>query len=263
VTPARRRLAAGVALAAALLSACAGTGAPERDTGPVISEVGTPRERARAHTELAAAYFGRGNLGVALEEVRLALKADTGYAPAYNLLGLVRMDLRENEKAQDAFERALRINPGDPDTNHNYGWFLCQTGHEEEGVRHFLNAVRNPLYALPQKTYALAAACVLRKNNEKDALDFYDRSLRLDPTYPPALIGLAQLRYRRGELRDARALIGRYNKSVEPTAESLWLGLRVERKLGDRAAEGSYATQLRRRFAGSREYQDMQKGRYE
>jgi type IV pilus assembly protein PilF len=263
VSPAQLRLAAAVVLAAGLLSGCAGTGGTETDTGPVISDVGAPRERARAHTELASAYLGRGNVGVALEEARLAIKADSNYAPAYNLLGLVHMDLRENQQAQDAFERALRLNPADPDTNHNYGWFLCQTGHEDEGVRHFLSAVRNPLYALPQKTYALAATCVLQKNNEKDALEFYDRSLRLDATYPPALLGLAQLRYRRGELGDARALIGRYNKVVEPTAESLWLGLRVERKLGDRAAEGTYATQLRRRFAGSREYQDMQKGRFE
>ena len=258
---------AATALIAASLAGCAGSGSFDStrvaDTGPVIGEVSAPRERARAHTELAAAYLGRGSVGVALEEIRLALNADSGYAPAYNLLGLVHMDLRENPQAEDAFERSLRINPADPDTNHNFGWFLCQTGREEEGVRHFLTAVRNPLYALPQKTYALAATCVLKKNNEKDALDFYDRSLRLDPTYPPALLGLAQLRYRRGEFRDARQLVGRYNKAVDPTAESLWLALRVERRLGDRVAEGSYATQLRRRFAGSKEYQELQKGRFE
>jgi type IV pilus assembly protein PilF len=262
VSVARVRALALALLAACQLAACAGSGSSD-DGGPIIGEVGAPRDRARAHTELAAAYLERGNLGVALEETRLALRADSGYAPAYNLLGLVQMDLRENGEAEHAFERALRLNPADPDTNHNFGWFLCRTGREEESVKYFLNAVRNPLYARPQKTYALAATCVLQKNNEKDALDFFDRSLRLDPTYPPALIGLAQLRYRRGELRDARALVGRYNKAVEPSAESLWLALRIERRLGDRVAESSYATQLRRRFAGSREYQQLQKGRYE
>lgn len=262
MSPARIRFAIPI-LSLAALAGCAGSGGSDSDTGPIIGEVGPPSARARAHTELASAYLGRGNVGVALEEARLALKADSGYAPAYNVLGLVHMDLRENAQAEDAFERALRINPSDPDTNHNFGWFLCQTGREEEGVRHLLAAVRNPLYALPQKTYALAATCVLRKNNEKEALDFFDRALRLDPTYPPALIGLAQLKYRRGDLGDARQLVGRYNKAVEPTAESLWLALRVERRLGDRVAEGSFANQLRRRFAGSKEYQDLQKGRFE
>jgi len=61
---------------------------------------------------------------VALSEARIAIAADSGYAPAYNLLGLVYGDLREKELAEEAFQRALRFNPNDPDTNHNYAWFL-------------------------------------------------------------------------------------------------------------------------------------------
>jgi type IV pilus assembly protein PilF len=264
-------------LAAALLTACAGTPpdmaqtsmesstiAREGEaTGSVIGEVGPARERAKAHTELAAAYYGRGNMSVALEEVRQALAAEANYAPAYNVLGLVHMDLRENTAAQQAFERALRINANDPDTNHNFGWFLCQTNREEQSLRYFLAAVRNPLYATPQKSYSVAASCALQKKNERDAVDFLTRALRIDPSYPPALLTLAQLRYQHGELDEARELVGRFNKLIEPSAESLWLALRIERRLGDRGAEASFANQLRRRFAGTREYEDMQKGRFE
>jgi type IV pilus assembly protein PilF len=57
--------------------------------------------------------------------------------------------------------------------------------------------------------------------------------------------------------------VGRYNKIAEPSAESLWLALRIERKLGDSSATTSYANQLRRRFSGSKEYQDLQKGRFD
>ena len=48
-----------------------------------------------------------------------------------------------------------------------------------------------------------------------------------------------------------------------PSAASLWLGLRVERRLGRRTAELSYADQLRRRFPGSSEAQALQRGGYE
>lgn len=260
-------------LAVSLAGCAAGSGVGERsfdgssepsvDTGAVISEMSAPRERARIHTELAVAYFERGNMGVALEELRVALAADPDYAPAYNVLGLVHMDLKETELAQNNFERALRISPNDPDVNHNYGWFLCQTGREEQSLKFFLVAVKNALYATPQKSYAIAGSCALRKNMDRDALDYFERALRLDPGYPPALVNLAQLRYRRGELAEARELIGRFNKLLDGTAESLWLALRIERKLGDKSAENHYATQLRRQFAGSREYQDLIKGRYE
>src|SRR5204863_4126619 len=260
--------AATVLAGVASLFGCAGgplSGAlpGETDSGAVIGEVAGGRERARIHTELAGSDYQRGNLGVALSEARIAIAADSGYAPAYNVLGLVYGDLREKDLAEEAFERSLRFNHNDPDTNHNYAWFLCENKREEESIRYFLMAVRHPLYATPQKSYAMAAVCAMRKNNERDAYDYLERALKLDPNYHPALINLAQLKYRRGELDGARTLVGRYNKLAEPTAESLWLALRIERKVGDSSSVTSYANQLRRRFPGSKEYQELQKGRFE
>ena len=49
----------------------------------------------------------------------------------------------------------------------------------------------------------------------------------------------------------------------EPNAESLWLALRIERKLGNREAEAGYASQLRRRFKDSAEYKSLLQGQYE
>jgi len=256
-------LAAASALLGCSSSPLSGDVPGAADSGPVIGEVASARDRARIHTELAGSYYQRGNLAVALSEARIAAAADSSYAPAYNLLGLVYSDLREKDLAEEAFERALRINPNDPDANHNYAWFLCENKREEESIRYFLLAVRYPLYATPQKSYTMAATCALRKNNEKDAYEYLERALKLDPSYYPALINLAQLKYRRGELDGARVLVVRYNKVAEPTSESLWLAVRIERKLGDSSASTSYANQLRRRFPGSKEYQDMQKGRFD
>lgn len=235
----------------------------QENTGPIIGEVAAARERARVHTELAGAYYQKGNLGVALSEARVAIAADSDYAPAYNVLGLVYSDLHETSEAQDAFERSLRLNPSDPDANHNYAWFLCENKREEESIRYFLLAVRHPLYATPQKSYVMAAVCAERKNKQRDAEDYLERALRLDPNYTPALINLAHVKYRRGELTAAGELVGRYNRLSEPTAESLWLGLRIERKRGNSSAVTRYANQLRRGFPASKEYQDMQKGRFE
>ena len=258
---------AAILLAAAALAGCAssklGSDVPGEDTGAVIGEQAAPRERARIHTELAGSYYQRGNLGVALSEARIAVAADSGYAPAYNLLGLVYSDLRETDRADEAFQKALSINPSDPDANHNYAWFLCENKREPESIRYFLLAVRYPLYATPQKSYTMAATCALRMGNDKDASEYLERALKLDANYTPALINLAQLKYRRGELDGARVLVGRYNKIAEPTSESLWLAVRIERRLGDSAASSSYANQLRRRFPGSKEYQDLQKGRFD
>lgn len=258
----------GASLASALLAGCAGitspaTAEPTIDTPALVGETGDPRNRAKLHTELAALYYGRGNMAVALEELRTATSADSSYAPAYGLYGLVYMDLRENALAQTSFERGLRLSPTDPDLNHNYGRFLCFSGREAEGIKYFLQAVRNPLYPTPWRSYAAAGVCAMRKDNLKDAEDYFQRALRLDPNEPSALLQMGQIRYRQGNLDEARKYVSRYNRLVEPTAESLWLALRVERKAGERYAEASYASQLRRRFSGSREYQLLQRGEYD
>jgi type IV pilus assembly protein PilF len=248
-----------------LVAACTGTAPPEGPSADtrIVGEVGDPRNRARIHTDLAGAYMERGNMGVALEELRIAVAADPGYAPAHSMLGLVYMDLRENELAAQSLERALRLSPNDADINHNYGVFLCQTQREPDSIRYFMQAIKNPLYSAPWRSYSAAGVCTLRTKNSKEAEQYFERALRLEPDEPASLINLGQIRYRQGKLDEARRLVSRYNKLSDPSAESLWLALRIERKSGERVAEQSYANQLRRRYPASAEYQAMQRGKFD
>jgi len=251
------------ALAALILLAGCASKPEEPETGTIVGEVGDPRNRARVHTELAAAYYDRGNMAIALEELRLATTADSSYAPAHSMFGVVYADLKETSKADDSFQRALRLSPNDPDINHAYGWFLCQTSHEKESIGYFLQAIRNPLYGAPSRSYTAAGVCSLRMKNTKDAEEFFVRALKLDADDPGALLQLAQIRYRQGSMEDARKLVSRHLKLASPSPESLWLAVKTERKLGERTAEQSYANQLRRRFPGSPEYQALQRGNYD
>ena len=226
-------------------------------------EVPEPRYRAQLHTELGAAYFGRGQLGVALEELNTALKADSGYAPAYNLLGLVYMALREDDKAEEHFRRSLSLDGADSDAHNNYGWFLCQRGKIDDSLRHFMAALKNPLYATPDKPYLNAGICSRKRGDDKDAEEFFQKSLRLQPQQPQALFHLADINYKRGNYDAAKNFIGRFSQMSVPSAESLWLGVRIERKLGNRNDEASYGLQLRKMFPDSPEAQALRSGKYE
>ncbi|MEO8719213.1 MAG: type IV pilus biogenesis/stability protein PilW [Burkholderiales bacterium] len=236
---------------------------PVGNTGTIVGEPTAPRNRARIHTELGTAYYARGNMSVALEELRTAVAADPSYATAYGVLGLVYMELRENVLAEQNFERALSYAPGDPDINHNYGWFLCQIGREDEARPYFRRALENPLYATPARTYAAAGSCALRTGDLATADENLQRALRIDPNLAVAQLQFAQLRYRQGRFDEARRILAQHAALAQPSAESLWLALRVEQRLGARAAEQSYAIQLRRRFPGSPEFQALQRGNYE
>jgi len=132
-------------MALALLAGCAAAPQPEGpqiESGAIVGNSTDPRNRARIRTELASLYYARGSMNIALEELRLAIAADPNFATAHGMFGLVYMELRENALAQGSFERALSLSPDDPDINHNYGWFLCQTNRENESIKYFMQAVR-------------------------------------------------------------------------------------------------------------------------
>ena len=239
------------------------TQGPELETGQIIGEVGEPRNRARLHTELAALYYSRGNMGVALDELRIAASADSNYAPTYSMFGLVYMDLRERGLAEENFQRALKLSPNDPDINHNYGWYLCQTDREQQSVEYFLRAIRNPLYQKPWRSYSAAGACLLRIGKVEEAEAMVQQALKINARDPRANLQMGEIRYRQGAYDEAQRWLRRFGEVSPPTAASLWLGVRIENKLGQRMNEASLAAQLRRRFPGSPEYQKLQRGEYD
>jgi type IV pilus assembly protein PilF len=75
---------------------------------------------------------------------------------------------------------------------------------------------------------------------------------------------LANLFYQRGNLDEAKIYLNDVDQGDgAAVAEALWLGVRLERKLGNKAGEGNYAAQLRNRYPTSKEYQAFLKGNFE
>ena len=227
------------------------------------AEQGDRMESARLRTELGFNYFLRGQMAVALEEVRSAIESNRNYAPAYNVLGLIHMDLGQNALSEEAFKRALTLMPGDSDTLNNYGWFLCQTKRERESIAFFMQALKDPLYPTPYKPYLNAGTCSQRSGDEAAAEGYFRRAFDLDPGNASTMLKLGELYLKKNDMEKARFYTDRINRNFDPTAESLWLALRIERKSGDRASETSYAAQLRRRFPNSQEFLRLQQGQFE
>ena len=232
------------------------------DHAPAVTD---PQSRARVHTELGAAYFQTGAMAVALEHLRVALTADARYFQTYSVRGLVYTSLKEYGKAEEDFKRALEIAPNDPEVNNNYGWFLCETGKERQSIAYFLNALKSPLYETPERAYANAGTCAMKAGDLEGAQSYLLKALQLsrDGGVVPRF-QLALLFYKRNNLEESRAYLNEIVKVLDPpTAEVLWLGIRLERKLSNQAAESNYASQLRSRYPTSVEYQEFLKGNFE
>lgn len=209
--------------------------------------------------------FQAGDMAVALEGLRIGLDADSRFFQAYSVRGLGHGALKEHAKAEAVFKRALYLAPDDAEVNNNYGWYLCESGKERQSITYFLNALKSPLYETPERAYANAGTCALKAGDLEGAQRYLLQAVQLSRDGAPAArLQLAKLFYQRSILEEARVYLADALRMMEPpTAEALWLGVRLERKLGNRANEGGYAAQLRSRYPTSPEYQEFLKGNFE
>jgi type IV pilus assembly protein PilF len=245
-----------------LLVTLAGCGTPSGGQQAAVDQVESrAHTSAKLHTELAGSYYERMQLGVALGEIDKALQADRNYAPAYNMRGLIHMDLREYKEAEEDFQQSLRLDKNDSETHNNYGWFLCQHGKEKDSVPHFMAALKNPLYRTPERAYLNAGLCSKKAGNSKDAEEFLQRALLVQPGLPQALLAMAELSFANGNYAAAKKYFTKFSeKSENLTAEQLWLAVRVERKIGDSNSEASYSMQLRKHFPDAHETKLLMRG---
>src|SRR5687768_10833013 len=167
----------------------------------------TNRQRAEIHTELAAGYYERAQMNVALEELGIAEKLDPTYPRIYSLYGLVYAMLNDRPNAEQQFKRALELSPNDPDTRHNWGWYLCTHGRERESIAEFDVAIRNPLYRTPEIALVNAGKCSAAFGDTSAADQYFRRALQLRPNDTAAAYNLALLSYKAGRLPESRSLM--------------------------------------------------------
>lgn len=220
--------------------------------------------RARLRLELASLYFGRGQTATALDELKAALAARPDMPEAIGLRGLILASMGDARGAEESFQRALQLRPGDGDTLHNYGWFLCQQRRYDEADLQFRTAAAQPQYGETVRTLLAQGVCQARAGRWADAERTLSRSYELDPSNPATAYNLADVLLRRGELARARFYVQRINAvPALVSAQSLWLAARIERRLGNTEAMAEHGRQLRTRFPQSTESLQFERGQFD
>lgn len=231
----------------------------------IVTESDEPdaRKRARIRLELAVGYFEQGQTTIALDELKQSIAADPNYGESYNLRGLIYMRLNDFRFAEESFKRALVINPRDSNVMHNLGWLMCQQAKYPESLQIFFQALANPMYGERAKTLRAQGLCEMRAGLRAEAEKSLLRSYELDAGNPVTAYNLATLLLQRGDFVRSQFYVRRLNNGELANAESLWLGIKVERKMENRDAMMQLAGQLEKRYPQSRETAAYQRGAFD
>lgn len=256
----------GIAVVLLALSGCVASGRapakPEVAAVQAAPEGGDIARRAQIRMELAASYLQAGQATVALQEVAQAIALEPRNADAYALQGLILLGMRDYPAARNSLQQSLSLKPGDPRTLHNMGWLDCLEGRYAQGVAVLDRVLDSPRYAESSKTLMTKAMCQRQAGDVAAAEKTFLQAYEMDAGNPVIAYHLADLLFRRQELERARFYARRLNNGEYANAESLWLGIRVEKAMGDKAAVRQLADQLQRRFPDSKEWQRYEQGAF-
>lgn len=243
-----KRLRLPLAFTAALLLAA--------QPGPAAAKSMSKEERARAaavNAQLGITYMRQDNLAAAREKIEKALEQYPNTAETQMAAGFLYDRLGDDRKAASHYQHAARLGKENPDVLNNVAVYMCRKGDKARGVEYFLQAAKSALYRTPEVAYTNAGRCARADGRTKDAEQYFRKAISISPELPDALLQLADLEHETGNDLPARAFLQRYNDAVAPSAESLWLGYRIERALGDGEQAAAYARRLRSDFPGSTE----------
>ncbi len=246
------------------LAGCASNASNAGTNSDLVTDSDEPdnRKRARLRLELAVAYFDKGQTTDALDHLKQSIGADPTLFEAYNLRGLIYMRLNDVPLAEESFRRALAMNPKAASVQHNYGWLLCQQSRYAEAMQLFGSALTNPAYGDRAKTWMAQGLCQQRSGQLADAESSLSRSYELDAGNPITAYNLSTILFQRGEFVRAQFYVRRLNNSELANAESLWLGIKVERRMDNREAMAQLGAQLKKRYPLSREYAAFERGAF-
>lgn len=242
--------AALFAVFASLLAGCVSTG----KVNPMDTHKG--RDQAReAYVQLGLGYLQEGNSERAKVPLREALALDAADPDANAALALVFQVEGENPLAEQHFRKALSKRGNDARILNNYGSFLFEQKRYKEAYDLFQKSAADPLYTERSRVFENLGITALALGQRSEAVQYLERSLRLNNKQPRALLEMAELSYQDRQYVPARGYYEGYSQLSEQNARSLLLGIRLAQVFQDKNKAASLGLQLKRLYPGTPEYQ--------
>ena len=233
-----------------LLTGCVTTTTTNRTPTPDGIDKGNA---ANLNYELGARYYRNGNYALARDRLLLSIELDSKNAVAHYTLALTYEQLENLRLATDSYEKAVRIAPRDFNVQNAYAVFLCNNENFDEAREHFDRAIKVTENDYSESTMTNAGVCMMQKPDHELAESYFRQALARKPNYGEALLQLSVLKFSTEDYLGARAFLQRYLSATVPSAGVLYLGVRIEEKLGDDRARTDYSNRILRDFPESAE----------
>jgi type IV pilus assembly protein PilF len=235
-----------------LMAGCVSTTTSTGSSGQSDAKA-DPADAAELNYQLGARYYRNGSYELARDRLLGSIKLDPKNAIAHYTLALTYEKLGNLRLATESYENAVRVAPNDYNVQNAYAVFLCNQRQFEDARKQFDRAIKVRENDTSEITMTNAGVCMMQQPDVVAAEEYFRAALMRKSNYGEALIQMSLLKFSTEDYLSARAFLQRYLSTNVATSGVLYLGVRIEERLGDDRAKTDYSNQILRDFPQSPE----------
>jgi len=225
-------------------------------SSPTPQGKASPKLAAEYNTRLAIAYMQQGRMDLAQNKLSEALRQAPEMPAVHNALALYYERTGRPEQAAHQYMLSLRYDAGNPNTQNNYGAFLCREGKYRQSIGYFVKASDNLDYQTPDRALANAGLCALKIPDKALAEKYFKQSLAINRDQGQSLWHLGLLSFEAGKYTEANNYLARLiGVTQRPSATMLWVTIEAAWAVGDRVHAEHYGRELLKLYPNSPEAQ--------
>lgn len=222
----------------------------------VVNDDLNKSKAAAKHIDAAKAYIDEGNTRKGLYHLQKSEEFQDKSLDLFHTYAMLYRFEGDAEREKYYYKKALREDRSNSQVKNNYGSFLCFHNEADKGIKLLEDATNDYAYMGRAEAYVNRGLCELVLEKPELAEKSFQQALRLNTQSSRPLIELADIYFKRGDLRLADMYFQQFaNQSSMQNARSLWLGIQIAHNKGDENTVASYGLALEKRFPSSSEYQ--------
>lgn len=209
---------------------------------------------ATYNTQLGVAYLQQGDTSRAKSKLLLAKQQDPSSPEVWDALAYYYQNTGDMAQADKYYIKAISLSPKNGASLNNYGAFLCQQRRYKDSVSYFIKATQDSSYVNTAQAFENAGLCAEEIPDVAAAEQYFTRALENNGSLSASTLELGEINFDKGNFDLANRYLQRYNYLAKPTAESLWLDIRLAQHAGDSQQVATSVQQLKDNFPTSDQY---------
>ena len=217
-----------------------------------------PDAANQKHIRLALNYIASNNRDLARVHLEKAKIFNPRSAELYNGYALLYQMEQEFKLAEEHYRKALTTNKDYTLARYNFAAFLFNQGRMQDARQQMQKVTEDLGYERRAQAFYILGLSHNRLGDSAMALESFEKATQLSAGFAPPYIEAAAIYFQQGNYPLSKLALDRFRQLSEPTAQSLWLSVRLEERFGNRDNAASEGLKLKNLFPYSREAREYQ-----